>query len=277
MLKNYKTLTDLWHKTAMHMLFATSDEIDWVSNADTMVYDNQLRCSSMEFDFDAGRDLWLTKSRFTVLQRDYLDLYSLDQFLDRCESIGLGESKRGVVTTMPARQHTMSAKKYRWGNCMLAWSYRGGTKAEQPTLTMHSRVSYIAYIGGLDLALCYVLAREIGNRIGRPPEDFAFRWQIDSLQFHGFKSIPYLFRHELEDVLASDTREYPSSSHPTLKLVRRWYADIIKKYEAGKSLEAEKYGPLKRIRRRHLQYVTEDFMDPVPLESLTLNPLRGIR
>lgn len=274
MLREYSTLTSLWHKTAQSMLFASEEELDWIASIDTMVYDNQLRCRSMEFDFDAGRDLWLTKSRFTVLQRDYLDLYQLSQFLDRCESIGLGEAKRGVVTTMFAKQHGMKEKKYRWGNCMLAWSYRGGPKGEQPTLTMHSRVSYIAYIGGLDLALCHVLAREIGHRIGRKPEDFAFRWQVDSLQFHGFKSIPYLFRHGLDSVLRDDTKEYPSADYPTLRLVRRWWKYMTDAEAAGKELDAEKYGPVKRIRKRYEQYQREDFMPAVPLEGLTLDKLR---
>jgi hypothetical protein len=106
----------------------------------------------------------LLRARFTILQRDYLDLRELELFLDRCKSIGLGEAKRGVVTQMFAKQHGRRDKKYRWGNCMLGWSFRGGNKYEQPTLTMHSRVSYIAYIGGADLALCYVLAREIGTQ-----------------------------------------------------------------------------------------------------------------
>jgi hypothetical protein len=278
---HYDTLTDLWHKTAQHMLFATRDELDFVASIDTMVYNNVLSCDSMKFDFDLGRDLWLTKSRFTILQRDYLDLQQLNSFLERCKSIGLGEAKRGVVTQMFAKQHAMRNKKYRWGNCMMAWSFRGGNKYERPTLTMHSRVSYIAYIGGADLALCYVLAREIGRRIGKKPSEFAFEWHVDSLQFHGFKSIPYLFRFGLDDVLRSDTEEYPSADHPTLKLVRRWWSQMEQKHEDGVPLEAEKYGPLKRIRRRY----GEHLLDPdhvlgispprIPIKELTFDPLRA--
>lgn len=277
---HYDTMTDLWHVTAQDMLFATREELDFVASIDTMRYDNSLSCDSMKFDFDLGRDLWLTKSRFTVLQRDYLDLHQLNQFLDRCKAIGLGEAKRGVVTQMFAKQHLNRPKKYRWGNCMLGWSFRGGNKYEQPTLTMHSRVSYIAYIGGADLALCYVLAREIGRKIGRKPRDFAFRWHCDSFQFHGFKSIPYLFRFGLDEVLRADTREYPSASHPTLKLVRRWWSKMVQDHEDGKPLEDEKYGPLRRIRRRyaeHLQDPTHELgIAPprVPIKELSFDPLR---
>lgn len=277
MLRRYQNLTDLWHKTARSMLFATEDELDFVASIDTMVYDNVLMCDSMEYDFDMGRDLWLTKSRFTVLQRDYLDLTELDGkdgFLDRCKAIGLGEAKRGVVTQMFTKQHARRNKKYRWGNCMLGWTFRGGNKYEKPTLVLHSRVSYIAYIGGLDLALCYVLAREIGKRIGCTPGDIAFRWHVDSLQFHGFKSIPYLFRFGLDEVLRDDTEEFPSAEYPTLALVRKWWYQMVMKYEMEVPLEDEKYGPLKRIRRRHMEYMNGTPLPSVPLKDLSLDPLR---
>lgn len=270
---NYDTLTNLWHKEMERQLFATKKELDFVASIDTIRYDCLLSCDSMEFDFDAGRDLWLTKSRFTILQRDYLDLYQLELFLTRCKSIGLGEAKRGVVTQLFAKQHQMREKKYRWGNCMLGWDFRGGDRYGQPTLTMHSRVSYIAYIGGLDLALCYVLAREIGDRIGCAPEEFAFRWYLSSSQFHFFKSIPALFGHDIEPLIL-DQSQYPDKKYPTLRGVRKWWCMAAKKYEGGVPLETEKYGPLKRIRRRYEEFKNEDFLDPVPLETMTLQPLR---
>lgn len=271
---NYQTLTDLWHKEMERQLFAKRKELDFVASIDTIRYDCLLSCDSMEYDFDAGRDLWLTKSRFTILQRDYLDLYQLEMFLRRCKEIGLGEAKRGVVTQLFAKQHKMSAKKYRWGNCMLGWDFRGGDRYGQPTLSMHSRVSYIAYIGGLDLALCHVLAREIGQRIGRDPKDFAFRWYLSSSQFHFFKSIPALFGHDLEEVILDGEAEYPDKKYPTLKGVRKWWRQAADKYERDVPLDDEKYGPLRRIRRRYEEFKNEDFLDPVPIESLTFAPLR---
>lgn len=273
-IRNYDNMTDLWGQEMMSQLLATREQLDFVASIDTCRYDNLICCDSMKFDFDLGRHLWLNKSRFTILQRDYLDLYQLELFLDRCESIGLGEAKRGVVTQLFAKQHAMKAKKYRWGNCMLGWSFRGGNKYEQPTLTMHSRVSYIAYIGGADLALCHVLAREIGNRIGAPVEDFAFRWMLDSSQFHFFKSIPALFRFDLEPLLLEEG-EYPSSEYPTLKGVRKWFGTIVKHHQQGIPLEDQKYGPLKRIRRRYEEYIEGDLMPSVPITDLNFDPLRA--
>lgn len=271
---NYENLTDLWHNEVDKQLFATTRELDFVASIDTIRYDNLLSCNSMAFDFDMGRDLWLNKSRFTVLQRDYLDLYQLESFLRRCKDVAIGGSKRGVTTQLFAKQHAMREKRYRWGNCMLGWDFRGGDRYGQPTLTMHSRVSYIAYIGGLDLALCRVLAGEIGKKIGKRPEDFAFRWYLSSSQFHFFKSIPMLFGHNIEDLIMEDVGEFPSSKHPTLRGVRKWWRGAIAKHEAGIPLDSEKYGPLRRIRRRYEEYKRGELLPSVPVDDLSLEPLR---
>ena len=272
---HYRTLTDLWHKEMERQLFAKRKELDFVASIDSIRYDCLLSCDSMEYDFDMGRDLWLTKARFTTLQRAYLDLYDLTTFLERCEQIGHGAAKRGVITQLFAHKHAMREKKYRWGNCMLGWDFRGGTSEQQPTLTMHSRVSYIAYIGGLDLALCHVLAREIGQRIGADPRDFAFRWYLASSQFHFFKSIPALFGHNLEPIILDGEGEYPSRKYPTLAGVRKWWRMVAQKYEDDIPLETEKYGPLKRIRRRYGEWKDGEPVPSVPLSQLSFDPLRA--
>lgn len=270
---HYNNLTDLWHEEMDRQLFATEDEIDFVASVDSIRYDCLLSCDSMAYDFDMGRDLWLTKTRFTILQRDYLDLYQLESFLKRCKEIGTGEAKRGVITQLFAKQHIMREKKYRWGNCMLGWDFRGGDRYGQPTLTMHSRVSYIGYIGGLDLALCHVLAREIGKKIGAEPEDFAFRWFLSSSQFHFFKSIPALFSHDIEPVIFKKKR-YPDSKYPTLAGVRKHWIKVANWHEEGVPLNDQLYGPLKRIRRRYEEYKREEFLPRVPIEDLTFDKLR---
>lgn len=273
MIANYPTLTELWHRTAQGMLFAKEKDLDFVASIDTMLYDNVLSCDSMKFKFDLGRDLWLTKTRFTVLQRAYIDPVEYASFLDRCQEIAASGSRRGVITQMFAHQHPRARKKYKWGNCMMAWTFRGGGRDEPPTLSLHSRVSYIAYIGGLDLALCHVMARDIGARIGKKPRDFRFRWHVGSLQFHGFKSIPYLFRFGLDDQLRYDTGQYPSRKHPTLKLVRRWWSVMVDEYERNVPLEEQKYGPLRRIRRRYQEYVEGNPLPSVPISELKLDRL----
>lgn len=269
MIKNYPDLTTLWHQSMRTMWRGkVGNGIDRITSIDAICYDNLLACESMAFDFDMGRDLWLNKQRWTRLVRQYLDPSDTRRFLDRAADVGLGEGAKGVVTNMLCANVTREAKKHRWGNCMMGFTYRG-RRDERPTISMHSRVSYIAYIGGLDLALAHVLAREIGKRIEVPVEGFRFRWYIDSLQFHGFKSLPLLFRTEyIEDLEGGlDLRK----EYPTIKLVGRWYDQIVDFTERG--ITENKYGPLKRVMRRYREYVSEDFLPNVPVEDLTLSPL----
>jgi hypothetical protein len=276
MLAHYDTMSDLWRKTVRRMWRGTLENggIDFVASIDTVAYDNLLIADSMDFDIDLGRDLWLNRQRWTRLVRQYLDLSDTRAFIDRAADIGLGEGKRGVVTQMPCAAVRREAKKHRWGNCMLGFTYRGLRKwtGDQggPTIAMHSRVSYIAYIGGLDLALAHVLAREIGARIEVPVEDFRFRWYIDSLQFHGFKSLPFLYKSRyIRDLEVPELRQ----EFPTIKLVGRWYDGIVRDTESGIPLEQQKYGPLRRVRRRYQEYVNDDFLPSVTVEDLTLAPL----
>jgi hypothetical protein len=272
MIKNHRTLSDLWRQSVWRMWRGTIENggIDFVASIDTIAYDNLLAAQSMEFDLDMGRDLWLNKQRWTRLVRQYLDRDEVERFIVHSDSILARESRRGVVTTMFCNNVTREAKKHRWGNCMLAFTFRGGKKSA-PTLTLHSRVSYIAYIGGLDLALAHVLAREIGATQNVPVEDFQFRWHADALQFHGFKSLPLLYRRQFVEDLEQPKRI--RAQYPTISLVGRWWDTIRRNEEEGKTLDQEKYGPLRRIRRRYQEYMREEFLPTVTVDDLDLSPL----
>jgi hypothetical protein len=270
-IETYDTLTDLWHKSVRRMWRGTLDNggIDFIASIDTIAYDNLLTADSMAFDFDMGRDLWLTKHRWTVLVRQYLDESETARFIQRSADIGLGEGKRGVVTSMFCRNVAREARKHRWGNCMASFVYRG-LRTDTPTLSLHSRVSYIAYIGGLDLALAAVIAREIGRRIRVPAEEFRFVWHVDALQFHGFKSLPFLYRSKyVKDLENPELRE----AYPTIKIVGKWWDQAVRFHEEGKPLQEEKYGPFKRIRRRYQEWQAGDYLPSVGLDNLTLDPL----
>lgn len=239
-----------------------------VGSADTIAYDNLLACESMAFDLDMGRDLWLNKQRWTRLVRQYLDPTETERFISKAGELARGEGAKGAVTTMFCHNVAREAKKHRWGNCMLGFTYRGDVRRGTPTIGLHSRVSYIAYIGGLDLALAYVLARAIGEEIGAEPEDFSFRWHVDALQFHGFKSLPMLFKHEfIEDLDRPELRK----DFPTINLVGKWYDKIVDFTEQG--IHDNKYGPLKRVMRRYREHITEDYLPSVGVDDLTLAPI----
>lgn len=270
MIKNHHTLSQLWRDSIWRMWRGTLDNggLSIVGSADTIAYDNLLACESMEFDLDMGRDLWLNKQRWTRLVRQYLDPIETERFIEHASQLSRGEGAKGACTSMFCQNVARESKKHRWGNCMLGFVYHGATRRGVPTISMHSRVSYIAYIGGLDLALARVLAGYIGDSIGVAPEDFRFRWHVDALQFHGFKSIPMLFKHEfIEDLQVPKHRK----KYPTINLVGKWYDKIVDFTEAG--ITDNKYGPLKRVMRRYREYQAGDFLPTVTVDDLDFSPI----
>lgn len=269
--ENFDTMSNMWRGSIGLMWKGElGDVLDCVGSADTISYDNVLSCDSMEFDLDMGRDLWLNKQRWTKLVRDYVEKEELLRFIRKSVELGNGQGAKGACTTMFSRNVERYSKRHRWGNCMLAFTYRGNVRRETPTLVLHSRVSYIAYIGGLDLALAYVVARTIGQRLGVSPEEFAFRWHVDALQFHGFKSLPMLYKTEyINDLQYPPYRE----AYPTINLVGKWYDRIVEFTEAG--ITDNKYGPLKRVMRRYREHIAEDYLPTVTVKDLTWQPLKG--
>jgi hypothetical protein len=268
---HFPDMTSLRHDLVQSMLFGTLENggIDYIASIDCIRYDGAYHVDSMAYEFDVGRNLWLNKQRWTRLVREYLDLGETSKFLQRAEAIGLGEGKRGVITNLRPAYVPHAAKKHRWGPCLLGFTYRG-LRTQQPVFSMHSRVSYVAYIGALDLALAHVLARYIAKRIRVPIEEFQFRWHLDSAQLHAFKSLPMLYSDGWMPYFeSSEMRE----KYPAIKLISRWHDSIVKSTDEGQPLEQIKYGPLRRVTRRYREFIAEDFLPTVPVSSLDLSPL----
>lgn len=270
MIGQFDDMTRLWHRAAREVLFADREKLDRWTGLTTMIYDNFLAAKSMEFDFDVGRDLWLTKSRFPKLQRDYIDFDRLRGFLDRSEAIATNAARRGVITQMHCKDATTKSgeQQHSWGNCMLAFTYHGGKKWSQPTLGLHSRVTYIGYLGPMDMALAYVIGKKIAERTGIEVEEMAFRWYIDSLQWHGLKSVPYVISHGLQERVEDDEK-YPTHQYPSVGATRRSMRGLQKRYDED-SAEHIKYGPARRMNMRFARFNDDNPVPHVPLSELNL-------
>lgn len=278
----YSDLTELWHSAADHVWTREKSELDYATGLTTGVYDNMLSAESMTYDMDVGKDLWLTKSRFTKLQKDYLEPERVELFLDQVQRISSKHAKRGVVAQMLCKTHDFKAigkasqGAHTWGNCMLAMTYHGGVKWRQPTLGLHSRVTYIGYLGGMDIALCYVVGKLVAEQVGVAIQDLAFTWHLDALQWHGMKSVPFVCAHD--DFLEKSelyAPEWPSDRYPTILSTRRSLASMEKKRRAGRHPLDEKYGPVKRMRTRYEHFIDtgESWAPSVPVDELTLEAL----
>jgi hypothetical protein len=245
-------LTELWHDvTRWHL---EQDRVDLYLSIGTNLNNVFLQAEGADFDFNF-REVWLNSQRWTRLVREYIDPLDLTRFVQNARTIFAGKGKNGVITQMPFRPVSRSDRKHKWGNCLLAATFRGtpGT-AVIPTLTLHSRVSYNAYMLALDIGIAHCLAREIAG----VDDTYLVRvqWHIDVLQLHSFKCLPYLYTQPdlmrtLED---QDELQLYAMKYPTWKSIERWWRTVQRYEREGKTLDQELYGPFRRIRRRYEEY-----------------------
>lgn len=271
-----ENMTDLWRLTTRQHLYETV--VDLELGIGTNLNDVILVADSMEFEFDF-QQVWLNRQRWTRLVHEYLDADETSDFVRRSRVIYDERGKSGVITNMPFRGVERTARKHKWGNCLMAATFRGQAGSEvQPQLTLHSRVSYNAYMLGLDFCMAHVLAREI---VGPSNLDMVkLVWHLDVMQFHSFKSLPYIYTQpdlfiDLRRVLNNNIRGRELRRLPTWRSISRWYEKVLEFEEQGKSLEDEKYGPFKRIRRRYQEFMRGELVPSVTVDTLDLSKLEG--
>lgn len=299
----YKDMTELSRGLTERLVYAKPEELDVINAMDFQLNNVMVRSESCEYDYDL-KQTWVTASRWTSLVRQYLDPVALDGFLGQVQDKLRGK-KRGIAflrTQMVAKRTTISNGKEwrRWGSCMLGFSF---TVLPKPTITLHSRTTYLGYIGQLDLALAHVLAREIGLRIGLTPRDIAFVWVIDGAQFHSFKSLAWFFQSERDAKRL--TRDYSEADlkklkkkYPVLARAKHRYQEFVDMDEAGLKYCDMSFAQQLRIRRRlHTEVYGPEYgldweggtrlkaagmakvappLPSIPVERLDFSPLRKI-
>lgn len=268
-------LTDLWKKVVRWHLYR--EEVDLYLGIGTNLYNVVLEAQSAEYDLDL-RELWLNSSRWTRLVREYIDPYDATMFVRNSREILDGKGKKGVITNMPFRpvERRADLRRHKWGNCLLAATFRGTPNSRvEPTLTLHSRVSYNGYMLGLDMGIAHRLASEITEGV---PSAVRVQWHLDVTQLHSFKCLPYLYTQpDLMRVLESDSPQDGymalAQRYPTWKSISRWW-DTVKRHEReGKPVNEEKYGPFKRIRRRYHEYLDGKLVPSVNIQDLDFSKL----
>lgn len=260
--ETYEDMTALSHGLTSKLVYARPEELDVINSMDFQINNVMVKAESCEYDFKL-KDTWVTSSRWTSLVRQYLDPVALDGFLDQVEHKLKGK-KRGIAflrTQMVAKRTTKSnAKEWRrWGSCMLGFSY---TALPRPQITLHSRTTYLGYIGQLDLALAHVLAREIGKRVGLTPADISFVWVIDGAQFHSFKSLAWFFQTERDRKMLTKkphTDELRQRA-PVLWRAQMRFLEYLAMDEAGLKYCDMSFSQQLRIRRRyHTEVMGPDY------------------
>lgn len=260
-----KTLTELHEEMTKSLVFGHPMDLDHIANVDVAIHDVMGYAHSMDWDFDL-KNMWLTKSRWSMMARQYLDPEDLVAWIEMCTS-KMGTKGRGIAVMRTkvvkprggaATGHTNKETR-RWGSCMLNLSYKALPK---PTITLHSRTSYLGYIGALDLSVAWMCAKYLGHEIGLKPRDFAFVWHIEAIQWHNFKSLAWMLNHtdttlrsryrrlliKPEKKLTED--EMVFIQLPAVKMSRLWLRKMMLSDSRGETYGDMTYNTYRRIRRR---------------------------
>jgi len=256
-----KTITTAMDNAVRHHLEVPIP--DAVLNIETHLFHVTISANSCEYSLDLGREVWLNKSRWSRLIREYINNTQLWRFIKQGMEIYHGKARKGATANMLFRDPERFAKKHRWGGCLMGVTFRG-EHGNTPILTFFSRTTYMGYMGLLDAGIAHIMAQYISGTpesAGEGVGDIGFRWHISSQQLHCFKTIPHMFsKPDLMADLERYTRKPDAwcKEHltPTWRYIVKWYRKILEAHKqyGVKMLDHEKYGPFRRIKRRWLEY-----------------------
>lgn len=269
------TLTNLHESICESLAYGPSNMMDMITSVDVQKHNVIAHAESMEWDFDL-RSLWLTKSRWTTMIRQYINPIAMETWLNSCEHKLKGR-KRGVsvMRTNEVAQRESPLKSGEgtrvwraWGSCMLAVGYRA---MPRPQITLHSRTSYLGYIGALDLSVAYICAKLVAERVGLAVEDIQFVWHLEAAQFHGFKSLAYLLDDEEQrnEFMALTVGQNDAEDkqlrrrQPSLYIARKWMNSFEREDAEGLTYGNMNFGQTRRIRKRyHTEVLGYDYGEP---------------
>jgi hypothetical protein len=258
------TLTELHSGLCDQLVLSPAEKLDMVTSVDVQLHNVIAQAARMDWDFDL-KDMWLTKQRWSMMCRQYLDPVALIEWLNRSAQL-IGPGGRGIsmlrTNTVKPRGGTRHGNKEtrRWGSCMLAVSYKAMPKQQ---ITLYSRTSYLGYLGAMDLSVAWMCGRYLAEVMQQNVEDWQFVWMNEATQYHHFKSLAFLLNHKdkakkkmyrrllmrLDDELEAEDKELINSA-PALMYSRRWLQKVIREDAEGRTLGDINYNTYRRIVRR---------------------------
>jgi len=143
---------------------------------------------------------------------------------------------------------------------MLTLSYKALPK---PQITLHSRTSYLGYIGALDLSVAWMAAKYLAHEMGMEVEDFSFLWYNEAIQWHNFKSMAWMLcnsdpraRKVYRGLLTTPIPKMNEDQlgvlegSPAVRMTRNWLTKVRKEDAIGATYGDMTYNTYRRIRRR---------------------------
>ena len=262
-----KDMTELHDELMEALIHGTKKDISLATSVDVQVHDVVAEADSMAWDFDL-KSSWLTKNRWSMLVRQYLDPQDLETWIGRITS-RIGTKGRGIAvmrtrTVKPrggeATGHTNKETRI-WGACMLSFSYKA---LPHPQITLHSRTSYIGYIAGLDLTVAYVIGKYLAQELGISVKDIKFMWVNEAAQWHFFKSMSYLLTNPdqkyaehfkrillLPSSALTEAEQKELRTSPGLLGSRKFLQKLVREDAAGRHYGDLTYNTFRRVVRRY--------------------------
>jgi hypothetical protein len=260
------TMTELHESMIRSLVHAKADELDVISNVDVQIHNVMGYAHSMDWEMDL-KTYWLTKSRWSMMVRQYLDPEQLQAWIEQCTT-KIGTKGRGIAVLRTnvvkprggaATGHTNKETR-RWGSCMLTLSYKAKPK---PQITLHSRTSYLGYIGALDLSVAWMAGVYLAKEMGINVSDISFLWYNEAIQWHNFKSMAWLlcnpdpdhrrvYRSLLTQPLSkmSEDDKLALEQWPAMRMTREWLTKVRVEDKNEKTYGDMTYNTYRRIRRR---------------------------
>lgn len=257
-------MTELHEGLCDYVVKAPKEKLDMVTTVDVQLHDVVAQADSMRWDFDL-KDMWLTKSRWSMMVRQYLDPTELVTWINRSAQMvnwtGRGLSTLRTKLVLPRGGKEFGNKETRrWGSCMLAVTYRA---VPHPQITLVSRTSYLGYLGALDMSVAWMCGRYLAEVMGHDVEEMRFVWMNQAMQYHHFKSLAFLLNHHdpvrkaeyrrllmaREPDLLPEDKDLIASA-PALMYSRKWVQKTLDEDERGDTLGDISYNTYRRIKRR---------------------------
>jgi len=257
------TMTALHGQLCETLTRAREDQIDLITGVDIQIHNVMAEAKTMEWEFDL-KNAWLTKSRWSMMVRQYIDPEALEEWIGLCTS-KLGVSGRGIAVmrtkTVKPRGGVTNQLTRRWGSCMISISYRALPK---PQIVLHSRTSYLGYLGALDMTVAWMCGKYLARELGLEMKDLSFIWFNENMQWHNFKSLAYLLsnsdpklREEYRRLMTTQADELSSEDKqlilksPGLWMSRKWLRKVLQDDERGRHYGEVFYNTFLRVVRRY--------------------------
>ena len=248
--ETYTDITELNNGLTRRLALARKEDLDMINPADVQLHDIMVKAQSAEYAYNL-KEGWLTKARWTALVRQYVDPEGLNVWLDLIEDRMAG-MKRGQAflrsKKVNPRQNSDLVSR-RWGSCIIGWGFRAAPK---PSLSMHSRTTFLGHIAPLDLGVAHHLARLAAERLGIDYREIEFVWHLENAQFHSTRSIGWWFTEYAGEgkYLAMDRKLPKVAARPALSGSIRQFRRYEKADAEGVLYGDTKYAAQLRPRKR---------------------------